>query len=440
MTGRQLLITLILLGTCAGFVSPVFPADPPADTDASGDRPIGRERPSADIFEKRDRYFHPFLSVAEYYTDNVYNTNDDRRADFFTVFSPGIWLSLPKVKESPVQIETSNTTPGGITLSRFIPRRPGRFQAYFLYRADIERYNRYTTENTSNHVAEGGLQYNFRGGLSIDLAEQFVKSHNQRGTGLNAGLDRFDSNLFQTILSYEAGDRMLLRLDYTNYLVRYAASASEFRDRTDNGLSAYAFYKLWPKTAFFAEYEMLTIDYPGDVLFDSTEHRFFAGFRWDVTAKSKGFMKAGYGIKDFKDPAIRSGSDVLLEARLEHKLSPKTSLKITAVRRTAETDISATDFVVSNSLAAEYLQRLTPKISGVLDLSYAKEKYRGEITLDNETARPDHRYYRAAAAIQYEFKEWLRADLGYLYTRRDSNFSTLGYTNNTVFLRITGSL
>ena len=37
---------------------------------------------------------HPFMGVAEMYTDNVFRTNS-KRSDFFTTLAPGIQAQLP---------------------------------------------------------------------------------------------------------------------------------------------------------------------------------------------------------------------------------------------------------------------------------------------------------------------------------------------------------
>lgn len=85
------------------------------------DKPMDRERISGDVFGRKGGYVHPFLSIAEYYTDNVFNANVDKKSDFITVISPGIWLTIPHIYEKLLDIDTSSMAPGGISLSRFKP-------------------------------------------------------------------------------------------------------------------------------------------------------------------------------------------------------------------------------------------------------------------------------------------------------------------------------
>ena len=406
------------------------------------EKPIGsvRKRPSADVFGNKGGYLHPFLSITEYYTDNVFNTRNETKGDLVTIISPGIWLAVPHVYEKLLSIDTSNIAPGGFNLSRFTPESFKRYQTYLFYNADIEQFSKYSSENTTSHKVDGLFQYNLRGGLSIDLTDQFLSSYDIRGTGVSTELDKFKTNLTDLILTYNVGEKIKFRVDYSNFHVDYDASRNDFRDRDDNAIFAYIFYKFQPKTSLFIEYEFIDIEYKKNILSNSEEHHYFGGLQWDITAKSKGSIKAGYGTKYFNGSAIGDSNDFILEAQIDHKFTPKTSLIIKASRKTNETNISTTDFIRSNNIEVEYVQRLTGKITGDVDLSYTNDKYKGGLIFGSKTKEREDNLFSGAFALQYKFKEWLQTDAGYIYTRRDSNFPDFNYTNNIVFIKITGSL
>ncbi|MEW6586227.1 MAG: outer membrane beta-barrel protein, partial [Nitrospirota bacterium] len=306
--------------------------------------------------------------------------------------------------------------------------------------ADIERYSKYSRGNTVSHKAEGLFQYNLRGGLSFEVLDQFLASHDAWGSGISQELDKYRSNLANFIVTYDLSDRVKLRVDYANFLVNYTASRNAFRDRDDNVISGYVYYKFKPKTALFAEYEFADIEYRNDVLSNSMEHHYYGGLQWDITAKTKGSVKAGYGVKDFRNPQIDTGDYFIMEAQMDYAFTPKTSLMLKGARKTEETNISTTNYIVSNSVELEYLQRLTAKILGDIRLYYAHDAYKGDLTFFGETKERKDRYFSGALAFQYKFREWLEMDAGYVYSLRDSSFSDFDYTNNTVFLRVIGSL
>jgi polysaccharide biosynthesis protein VpsM len=414
----------------------------PAGSPLPGE-PVGvtKQRPSEEVFGRRGGFIHPFLAVTGYYTDNVFYSRNSKKSDFVTILSPGIWLTVPHVYEKLLNIETSNLTPGGFRLREYEPETFRRYQTYLFYNADLEFFSRHSSENTVNHKLEGLLQYNLRGGLSLALLDQFIVSHDDRGTGISTRLDKYKTNAAHLTATYEPFERFRFRVDYTNFLVDYNASRNDFRDRIDNGIAVYAFYKLKPKTSVFVEYDYVNIDYDKRVSWlDSREHHYFGGLQWDITAKSKGSVKAGYGVKDFVDRDLRDGNYFTMEAKIDYKFTAKTSLILTAARETNETNIAGTGYILTNRIGLEYLQKLTGKITGDIRLSYEEDDYRGNFFIDGEKKHLRDRYYSGAFAIQYKFREWLETDVGYLYTRRNSNVSDFDYISNIVFLRITGSL
>jgi polysaccharide biosynthesis protein VpsM len=410
-------------------------------TTVSEGRPSGTsdDRVSGSIFGKRGGYVHPFLSITEYYIDNVFWSRDNKEDDFITVFSPGIWLALPHVYEKLLRIETSDVDPGGFSLSRYKPDEFHPYQAYLFYNADIEKFAKHSSEDAVNHKFEGFFQYNLRGGLSLEVMDQYIDSHDDRGTGIYTELSEYKTNLANLLMIYRTASRFDFRIDTSYFLVNYDKSIDDYRDRHDLSLAAYIFYKATPKTRFFFEYEYLDITYDENILSDSQEHHFFGGLQWDISAKSKGSVKAGYGKKDFAS-AEEKADDFIFEVQIDHHFTPKTSLMLRASRSTNETDVSTTDYVISDTVELEYLQRITAKISADIKLSYTRDSYKDDFTYDERTDKLDDDYYYGAFALQYKFREWLQADAGYIFMKRNSSFSEFDYTTNVIFFRLTGSL
>jgi hypothetical protein len=415
------------------------PADRPS---AALPAPSGKSKTMDDIYERgRSSYnIHPFITLTEYYSDNIFNTLDFKKSDYSTRLSPGIWLAFPWIKEAGIFTPTNTGSPSGRSATNFPARYPGHLKTYVMYQADIERYARNSSANTTSHFLEGMLQYNFRGGLSMDISDQFKKSYNERGTGARLGLDKFNANFFNTVLSYEVGDRGMLRIDYSNYGLHYTALRNDFRDRSSNAITGSIFYKLRPRLAAFGSYEYIKVNYAWDTLSDSREHNLFGGLRWDITSKSRGSLKVGYGIKDFEDPAIKNNNNLLFEAQLDHMFTPKTSVALIASRKTNESDVAPANAIVSDSISAIFTKRLATRINGFINLAYINDTYQSDVTFGPETKKLRDRYYKGGVTLQYEFREWLKFDAGYMRSKRDSSFPIYDYTNNTLFFRITGSL
>ncbi len=405
---------------------------------------------SGDIFGKDTGIYHQFLSLSENYSTNIYRTENDTKGDLTTVITPGIWISLPSNRESRLELETSNTAPSGLSISRTKPESFRRYQSYFLINSDIKTNLEYSDANIVDYKADGFFQYNLRGGLSFDFIDQLRNSHEPYGLGVSENQDKYLSNLFQLILSYDITDKISVRTDYSNFLLQYDDMAIEYADRADNRISGYLFYRIKSKTALFTEVEFMDISYRMSEM-DSNELRYFLGIDWDITEKSKGSFKAGFGNKKFESREFSGGdgSNMALELKLNHTFTPKTSLKLIGLRRTEETTIINTDqfdnsityYSLVNSITAEYLQIINEKISMNGQLLYSNELYEGEF--DYTGAGPEEREdnkYGFSIGTKYFFREWLTGEVSYIYNIRNSNINGVGYADHTMMFNITGAM
>ena len=401
---------------------------------------------SGDIFEKGGGYIHPSLTVGGIYSDNIFNTEKDEKEDFIWVISPEIWFALPGTRKRAMNLAVSPKTPAGFTLSPRNPEVFRRYQAYLSYGADFYRYTDFSEEDKDSHRLEGLFQYNFRGGLSIELMDHYVDTFDPVGVAPFTRHDEYTENLFNAILSYDITEKLILRLDFTHIDLDYEDRPLDEipligRDRQDNGYSGYLFFKIKPKTSIFAQYRFIDIDYDINVLADdSDEHQYFGGLEWNMTAKSRGRLKAGYGVKDFDSEEVDNGNNFIFEGEILHLFTPKTTLSLVGFGRTDETTIYDTNYVLTYGLSAQYNQRITEKLTGHLFFTYAWDQYQGEITFDDETKEREDDLIRIRPSLRYEFTRWLMADAAYMYTKRDSNFSIFDFTENRFSIRISLSL
>lgn len=402
---------------------------------------------SGNIFGGKTGMLHPFVSLSQQYTSNVFKTSDNEEGNFITAIAPGFWAAVPGTKDKMVEIDTTNTVPGGLSLSRRQPATFRRYQAYFLYSPEFEKYWDYTDdyrditdEYITNHRVEGAFQYNLRGGLSFDVADLYLSGYEPMGEGISRGQDKYWNNLFNVMVNYDVTKKVGLRLDLSLFSLDYKKDDYDGADRTDGFIAWYTFYRLTDKTSVFAEIEYTNISYDLSGTYDSTEMRYFAGVTWDITAKSRGAVKAGYGTKDFDSSEIDGAGDVVMEISIDHTFTPKTSVGLTAIRRTNETTIADTDYVVVNSFVVDYLQKFTERISGNGELRYMAETYEGAVDYgDGEVKERDDGKFMISMAGIYEFNEKYRVELKYAYTNRDSNVSFYDYSDNTVSVSATGA-
>jgi hypothetical protein len=396
-----------------------------------------RSEDADDLFGGKWGFVHPFLSLGAEYTDNLFNTRQDRRADRTAIISPGIWLALPASREQLLDVTTMNSAPGGLGVSRFAAESEYRHQAYALYRADIKKPADHAEFDRTNHRAEGLLAYRLRGGLSLELLNIYCRDEDEFGTSALAVLDRYRSNLFNVRVGYDITPKTWVEFDYSNYSLNYEASRNLYRDRQDNAFSGSLFFRIFAKTALFVSADHINVRYDEDVLTDSTERNFYGGIQWRMTEHSLGRIKLGYGEKDYVGPLSEDRDSVRVEAQLQHWLTPKTTIGFVGSRKTNETTVQGPEGSLSHAADLIYRQRITRKLSGEASLGYTRDSFAGDFYADGEMGKRVDEYYRTQLKLGFDLKTWLNFAVEYAFERRDANFDRYDYRNNTIFLNVT---
>ncbi len=384
---------------------------------------------SSDVFGEKGGRYHPFLLFKEVYTDNLFTTDANTKDEFITTVAPGIWLAFPANREKLLQIDTTTTSPGGLNLSRVKPETTRRYQTYFLYSPEFVFYSNHSNHDHVNHSAEALFQYNFNSGLSFDLIDIFHDREEISGNGVTDTLYRHQDNLLDFITYYVTpSGKLKIQLTYSNYDIGYKDNSVEYRDRNDNSFGTSIFYKFWPKTSLFVEYNYADIDYDAGISNDSIENRYYGGITWDMTAKTRGTVKLGYTDKDFDLATTSDQEDFSIEIQTQHNINPKRALQINGFRKYHESDLSNASSFLATGIDIGLMQRFNAKWSGTLSFLYQRDEYNGFNGFDR-----DDDFFVISPAIRFEAKEWLIFDLGYSYSNNNSNISSYDYEVNEAF-------
>ena len=144
------------------------------------------------------------------------------------------------------------------------------------------------------HRFDAMLHYHSGNRLSVRAIDQYKISYDAFSERAYFTDDKYKSNMFNLAGTYDLTEKLQLRLDYSNFYLNYEDDFNSDADRMDNVYSAYAFLKMTSKTSVFLEYDYADIDYDSSTK-DSHEHRYYGGIRWEMTGKSSGQIKGGYG-------------------------------------------------------------------------------------------------------------------------------------------------
>ena len=361
----------------------------------------------SDLFGS-DSYFHPFISIDQTWSDNIYKTKDNTTGDYWLTTKPGIWLALP-----------------GSDIFKPAVEEMSRFQAYLTYNPDIINYSGENDHDDIDHNLEGHIFYNGDGGLSIKLSDTFIDTHDD----IVEGIDNihYTDNTLSTDIRYEATEKIAFNIGYSIFTENYEKIKNS-QDREENLFDTTFFYGLMPKTAIFLELSLKDIKYenlPGQ---DSKETEYTTGIKWDITDSTTGSFKVGYLNKDFKSQAINDNSILKFILDASYEITFRSNLSLTAKNETSETDELNATYLETSSLLTTYRHELTERVTGFFTVFYNIEDY--DIDRKDTTIN-------IAPSITYKYNDIFSCDFAYTYEDVDSKGVASGDTYNTNTLLLT---
>ena len=381
----------------------------------------------ADMSDEQGNYFHPFIALGGKYKSNVFQTATNEIEDYILTAQPGFWLAFPGSKTKLMSMSTSLSSAGGLQYTRILTKPKRKVQSYFSYSPKFTDYIDESTYDSINQNVLGMLQYNSDWGFSVEAVDSF-NIIDEIGDDPSFKVDEYTDNLFSIITSYATSEIFKLRFDYSNYNIDYDETIQNYKDRQDNAFSVYLFYKLFPKTSVFAEYDFADIDYDSSIM-DSDENRYYAGITWDLTAKTQSMLKLGYIDKDFDSTSLNDQGNFSGELQTKFTFTPKTSLNIKAFRISQESNLENSPSYISTGLNTSLTQKLTSKWSLILTGAFKTKDYN-----DNGGYDRNDDVFNIGPAIKFVPKRWLNFNFGYKYSETDSNINTNDYADNEIYI------
>ena len=353
---------------------------------------------------------HPFISLQETYSDNIYLAPVIKNQDLITTLAPGVQFKMPI-----------------------------RRHALFLTGTmTIKRYADYSSENNTDWSLSGAGDFNFGSRINLKLSDSYLAGHEPRSQSpLSAvsDLEKFTNNNASASLTYILADISKLQLDYGNDYWKF--TNSPFRSRDENLVSAYAYYRVMPKTSLFAEYDFKNVFFSekgsGKDL-DNNVHSALLGVTWELSAQSKGTVKGGYLYKAFDDTAQKDFSTFAASADVSHHFSDYNSVKLVGARAVNESSLLGTRYSVSTGLTGEFTHKFNDRLSASLKASFSDELF-SNIVLPDTVKRSDQVALVGVKAM-YSFRRWLDTSLEYYRRQKDSNIATYDSTENNISLTV----
>ena len=378
--------------------------------------------------------FHPFLGVAEVWTDNVFRRNKGRlganrvkarQSDFLTTIAPGVQAILPF---------------------------GGKHSFLLDYRAAQFLYSKFSGNNALTQDGIAHITLDFPGGLRIDVDHNFVSGFDARGAEVDsqqADITKWNSNTFRTTAQF-VGNKIGVRggvrytqLDYRNN------GQDRPRDRKNAAANFTVFVPTSVTTSALLGVFVSDQDFDKNNQVDNFAYGVFTGFRLAPSRQLSGEINVGYTILNFdRAPEGRSAEIMELQRQglslggkqqkalfvnglLRWRPTSRLNFIFRPFRLIQQSAVFNTSTFTQTGGVFRARQRIKDRffISG--SLGYSNN--------DFEEGRSDSRY-SLRTALDYRTVKWLGFRLAYIFQRRFSNQTNFRFYSNTISLSIQGFL
>jgi len=368
---------------------------------------------------------HPFLGVAEVFTDNVFRRNTQRRSDFLTTIAPGVQALLPF---------------------------GGKHTLLLDYRAAQFLYAKNPENNALAQAGVGHLTFDFPGGLNINFEGDHIEGFDSRGSEFDTqqrDITKWRSNTFRTTAEFvrnNFGIRGGVR--YTQLHFRNNDQADP-RDRKDTAANLTVFIPATVTTSGLLGAFVSNQNFDKNNQLDSFTYGVFTGFRLAPTKQFSGELNIGYNILNFdhapiSDPAqiiklqskgLSSGGKQQKAIYMSGDLRWKPTSRLDFVLRPFQFIQQSAVFNTSTFTERGAFLRGTQKFDERFAISetffYANNDFEG--------SRNDNRF-RWRTELDYRAGKWLGFRLAYILEKRSSNVNDFDFYSNTIMISVQGLL
>jgi hypothetical protein len=368
---------------------------------------------------------HPFMGVAEMFTDNVNRTNT-KRSDFFTTLAPGIQAQLPFARRHLLVAD---------------------------YRTNIQFYHRTPSNNVQDQTASGLLEFNLANGLRLDFQGEHKLGHDPRGTALDllaVEVNKWTTNGFTGRAEYEGGEVGValtvqsLRWHYLNN------DLSSIRDRMSHYAGLRFSGKVFPNTSGLVDFSVRQEIYDENKNLDSAIYTISTGAKWEVTGSTVGEFLVGYQFLKFTQAEVNQPGPVLSLFRRDEDSSsglflsgriywnPLSGLAFTVqpFRAIQQTVVTGTTFFTATGINLSVVRELTERIDLTGNLGFEQDKFStpaGAVAV--VPARTDT-LKNIAVGLNYRAVKWIGVGLQYVFEDRSSTLAQFDYQANTVMVSV----
>ena len=365
---------------------------------------------------------HPFLGVAQAFSDNAFATKKDRKSDTVTTIAPGMQAYYPFLDRHFVLVD---------------------------YRAAQRLNYRFSGNNALNQEVLSRVSLSFPVGLKVNLQGGHTEGFDARGSELDIQLQdqtTWHTNFFYGQAEYlgsKTGAQVRFRtikFDYENNGQGVA------RDVLRNSVSLSTYIRATKKSYALLGFGINTTTFDDNKQLDSFAYTINTGFRVPASDLVTGELQVGVTVLNFDraplstppaDTRLSSGGNgskrLFVNGNINWTPTSRLSVNFRPFRRIGQSAVfNSSTFTQTGAFVS--VNQLLPNRFGLNGIVYYTY---------NEFSGLSNRYdnvYQARVGLEYRTVQWLGFQLQYLYQGRQSTDSRFSYYANGVMFSIQGLL
>jgi len=358
----------------------------------------------------------PYFEYDGIYRSNVFESYNDKKADYVNALNPGVKFQLP------IEGGQHNLSVGylgnGFIYSRF---------------SDLSHYD----NNVNGDAAFNWSKLSVRFGSAFRAATE--EPTNTGGAPFTIGEQRFyyrTTPYFST--AYKVADLWRVEANYQFDDLFFPKQQDRIDNYQYNTVGATLFYKFWPKTSALVQYITVFRSHPYDSQDNNTVQTPLVGLTWEPTAKLSGTVKFGYTFANYWQsiPGRNSSPDAFaMSFQTLYKITRYTQVSLLAQRGIAEDVDYRNDPYITTGLwlTLSHFWHAS-NITSYVSFAYYNNDYINttQDTFTGAFLRRNDNYESFGAGLSRPLTKWLRVRLDYLYNNRGSNLSFAPYNEHKV--------
>jgi hypothetical protein len=391
--------------------------------------------------------FHPYISLQEKYSDNLYLRSTNKKDDFITTVQPGIRFSNME-KTSGIDLD---------------------------YRLGLVFYEDNTQSNYISHTGTLNAKYAAAEHIYFYLKESFIRSDEPRereysGTAaenqyvLSTDKSRavYWRNVLAPTVEYRFGPENRLGLNYRNNI--YQSQSAISQDSQENYINPFFSYWIDRQNGIALDYGLTYGHFQSNP--DMVGHRANARYTNRFSEKSSAFADYTYSNRTFESPGVdyeinqpNVGITYAFTPTLtasaqagyywmsskagakQNGFSYKGELQNSDQRTTYRLGLQGgytEDFFTAENLGFQKYNRLTGSLTHQLDKRVSIGCL-GSVEQVNYDSDRDDTIWEISGTASYTPLKWLRLSLEVAHREDQSDLASADYSENSVMLQITAT-